>query len=66
MKRKIIIGLLALGTIGGFALGFARLCGGHRHHAWHGQRFEQRVAEICTQAALKAQADKPRPGAKQQ
>jgi hypothetical protein len=64
MKRKLIIGLLALGTILGFALGFARVCGRH-HHGWHRQRFEQRVAEVCTQAALKAQADRPKARAEQ-
>jgi hypothetical protein len=31
MRRRIVIALLALGTIGGYAAGFA-----HMHHACHG------------------------------
>jgi len=62
MKRRILIVLLALGTIAGFGMGFASL---HRRSHW-GQRgafhgaFEQRVAEICAASALKvSQAQKP-------
>jgi hypothetical protein len=61
MRRKILIAVLALGTIGGFAAGFARL--GRCHHDGHGygwhhrQRdFERRVADVCVDAALRAQA----------
>lgn len=48
MKRKIIMGLLALGTIGGFASGFASMSCGAKHRREH---FENRVAETCVRAA---------------
>lgn len=58
MRRKFWIVLLSIGTVGGFAAGFARLHH-YRHHGgdgcgWHGgqhQRFENRVADICVRAA---------------
>jgi hypothetical protein len=58
-----MIGLLALGTIGGFAAGFARLHH-HRHHGygWHGherQKFEQHVADLCVSAAERKLREKP-------
>jgi hypothetical protein len=55
MRRRILIGLLALGALGGFAAGFARLCA-HRHGGWHGRHeaFERRVADVCAEAALRA------------
>lgn len=48
MMRKIVIGLLALGTIAGFGSGIA-----HWHHARHGgrDRFMDAVAERCVDAA---------------
>ena len=47
MKRKIVIALLTLGTLGGFAGGFASLhC--HRNHR---ANFERHVAKICADAA---------------
>lgn len=72
MRRKIWIALLALGTIGGFAAGFARLH--HHHHYGHwghghwgpGHRraaFEQHVAELCTEAAGKVFESKIERGA---
>jgi hypothetical protein len=52
MKRKIVMGLLALGTIGGFASGFASL----RCHGQHRrQAFEDRVAETCVRAAQRVE-----------
>ncbi len=52
MKRKIVMGLLALGTIGGFASGFA----GMRCRAEHRrQAFEDRVAETCVRAAKRVE-----------
>jgi hypothetical protein len=69
MKRKILIGLLALGALGGFAAGFASLrC--HRgwgHHergwGWHGRHaaFEARMAQACADAALRARAPQDAP-----
>lgn len=51
MKRRIAIVLLTLGTIGGYAAGFASLrChGGQRRQA-----FEQHVAKVCVDAAREA------------
>lgn len=53
MKRKLLIAALALGTVGGFASGFASLrCRSkYRHHHW-----EQKVTDICTKAVERAQA----------
>jgi hypothetical protein len=58
MRRKIVIVLLALGTIGGFAAGFARVA-----HWRHGGReaFERHVAQICADAARTATPDKSPP-----
>lgn len=55
MKRKALIALLALGALGGFAAGFGHLrCGGH--HGWARRaQFERHVADLCTDAALRAQ-----------
>ncbi len=53
MKRKIIIALLALGTVGGFAAGFAHL--GCRAHARH-EAMERHIAQLCVDAARNAQA----------
>lgn len=51
MKRKIAIVLLTLGTIGGYASGFASL----RCHSWQRRHsFEQHVAKVCVDAARTA------------
>ena len=48
MKRRILIVLLTLGTIGGYGAGIAGMrC---RAHARHGA-FERRVAKVCVDAA---------------
>jgi hypothetical protein len=54
MKRRLMIALLALGMVGGFASFLCRA--EHGAHGW-GRRaqFERRVAELCTDAALRAQ-----------
>jgi hypothetical protein len=62
MKRKILIAVLALGTIVGYGSAIARMrCG---HGGWHERRaaYERRVADICTDAALRARADRPATG----
>ncbi|GAC1518458.1 MAG: hypothetical protein NVS3B10_20420 [Polyangiales bacterium] len=48
VRRKIVIALLALGTVGGYATGFASLrhCAMARRHS-----FERHVAEVCADAA---------------
>jgi hypothetical protein len=48
IRRKILIAVLGLGTVLGFAGGFAsmRACGSHRREA-----FERHVAKVCVDAA---------------
>ena len=61
MGRKFLMVLLGLGAIAGFAAGFARLCygyGGWGHHGYGGRfdrhaEFERRVADTCTESALR-------------
>jgi hypothetical protein len=48
MRRKVLIVLLSLGAIGGFASGFAGL---HRRAHFRHERFEERVADVCTRSA---------------
>ncbi len=47
MKRKLLIAVLALGTLGGYAAGFATTC--HRHD--RRAAFERHVAAVCVEAA---------------
>lgn len=52
MKRAFLIFVLGLGTVGGFAHGFASL--GHcarRHHEERRAEFEAHVADVCLRAA---------------
>ncbi len=52
MKRRLAIVLLTLGTIGGYAAGFASL----KCHSQHRrQAFEDHVAQICVNAARQAE-----------
>ena len=53
MRRKLLIAVLALGTVGGYAAGFAsmRRCNSHRQAS-----FEQHVAKVCVDAARKSDA----------
>ncbi len=53
MRRKLLIAVLALGTVGGYAAGFAsmRRCHSHRQAS-----FEQHVAKVCVDAARKSDA----------
>lgn len=48
MKRKILIGLFSLGTIGGF--GSFAVHAMHLHCA-HRAAFEHHIAKVCTDAA---------------
>ena len=61
--RKLWIVLLTLGTIGGFAAGFARLHHYRHHgHGWYGHdrhHFEDRVADVCVRAAERRLREKP-------
>ena len=48
MKRRILIAVLALGTVGGYASGFHHLrCHGRDRQA----SFERHVAKVCVDAA---------------
>ncbi len=59
MRRKILIVLLALGTLLGYAGFIARLR--HGPGPWGARReaFERHVAELCSDAALRARAADP-------
>lgn len=52
MKRKLLIVVLALGTVGGFASGFASMC---RHAKWRRHHWKETVTEICSDAVKQAQ-----------
>lgn len=53
MRRKALIVLLALGTVGGYASGFMSMkhCNSQRRAA-----FEEHVAKVCVDAARKEDA----------
>jgi hypothetical protein len=54
MKRNLLIVALSIGTIGGFACGFASLRH-HRHARYH--HFRHEVTKICTDAVKKANSE---------
>jgi hypothetical protein len=54
IKRKILIAVLGLGTIGGFGAGFASLA---RGSCARRAAFERHVAETCVDAARRADRD---------
>ncbi|MEP7124456.1 MAG: hypothetical protein ABJE95_26245 [Byssovorax sp.] len=56
MKRRLLIALLALGTVGGYGSAFA----GMRCHA-HARRaaMERHVAHVCVEAARNPAGDAP-------
>ncbi len=55
MKRKIVIALLTLGTVGGFASGIASMSCRSKHRR---EAFEKHIADVCVRAARDAdQAD---------
>ena len=50
MKRGILIGVLIVGAVAGLSAGFCRV----GHAGWgHHRDFQERIAETCTDAALK-------------
>lgn len=54
MKRAFLILFFGLGTVGGFAHGFASLaghCGSSGHCGSRRASFEDHVAEVCARAA---------------
>ena len=56
MKRRFLIALFSFGTVAGFGSGIASMAWWHGHHA-HQRRaaFEAHVADVCVDAALRAQ-----------
>jgi hypothetical protein len=56
MRRRILMVLLAFGTIGGYASGFA-----HMHACQRGREaaFERHVADVCVNAARGAPPSTP-------
>lgn len=54
MKRRILIALLGLGTVGGFAAGAASMSCRAQHRRAH---FERHVASICVDAVRKSDAE---------
>jgi hypothetical protein len=56
--RKLVIVLLGLGTVAGFAAAFGRHHWRH-HHGHHRAAFEQRVADVCVRASERTLQGKP-------
>ncbi len=59
IKRRIVMGLLVLGTVGGFAMGFKSLRGGCHAQRSHRAHWEDRVADVCVRAAKNVDAKAP-------
>ena len=58
MKRKVLIGLFSFGTVFGFGSGVASMACMHgRHHEARRAQFEQHVADVGVDAALRANDD---------
>ena len=51
IKRKLLIGLLAVGTVAGFGLEIARF---RCHDGGRRAAFERHVADVCVDAARRA------------
>lgn len=68
MGRRLLMVLLGLGAVAGFGAGFARLCAGPGHfgHGRFGRHedFERRVADTCTESALRVYGQKTAAGPK--
>jgi hypothetical protein len=55
MRRKLLIAVLAFGTVAGFGSGFFSLArGGCRNHHERRAAFERHVADVCVEAANRA------------
>ncbi len=48
MRRRMMMALLAIGAVGGYAAGFAHM---HACHRAQTSAFERHVAEVCVDAA---------------
>ena len=55
-KRKLLIALLAVGAIGGFASGFA--CLGGSCHYRHRSALDEHVTQVCADAIKQAQSSR--------
>ena len=69
MGRKLLMLLLGAGAIAGFGSGLRHLCYGGWDHGGPGRfdrhaAFEQRVADTCTEAALRVYQQKAATGPK--
>ncbi|MBN8610237.1 MAG: hypothetical protein J0L92_06620 [Deltaproteobacteria bacterium] len=51
IKRAFLVVVFSLGTVGGFASGFAHLGHCAQHHEARRHAFENRVSDICTRSA---------------
>ena len=56
MRRKVLIFVLAMGAIGGFASG---LYGCHYHDIERRRAFEDHIADVCTRAAERSRGLAP-------
>jgi hypothetical protein len=54
MKRKLLIALFTFGTVAGFGTGIASLACGHHRAEARRAAFERHVADVCVDAALRA------------
>lgn len=62
MGRRLLMVVLGLGAVAGFGAGFARLCHGPGHE--RRADFERRVADACTESALRVYGQKTAAGQK--
>lgn len=56
--RKLLIGLLAFGTLAGYASGIASFAHCASRHEARRAAFEAHVADVCTRAALRAHEER--------
>jgi hypothetical protein len=57
MRHKVVIVVLAMGAIAGFASG---LYGCHYHRVAQRQAFEDHIADVCTRAAERSRTQASR------
>lgn len=55
LRRRLAIALLALGTVGGYSLGFASM---RCHQRERRDAFEHHVAKVCVDAAREGNAER--------
>lgn len=59
LQRAFLVVLFSVGTVGGFAHGFASLGRCAARHEARREAFEARVADVCTQSAVRAYERQP-------